>query len=120
MLDLISIFLAVSLGALVGYSAGRFDLLGKIGKKFMPTKPTKAKRLGRNAHRDVTEAEEELFYADNDLKPLHKGEMQNVGYKLTSARLHISLARRILTALLGQGFDEDENGNNGNGNGHEA
>ena len=113
MLDPLFSFLAFSLGVLVGYSAYRFDWLGKIGKKFMPTKPTKAKRLGRKAHQNVTEAEEELSYADNDLKGPQGGNMQNVGYKLTSARLHISLARRILTALLGQGFDEDENGNNG-------
>jgi hypothetical protein len=34
---------------------------------------------------------------------------------LTNARMKISFARRILTALLGQGVDDDENGNE---NGH--
>jgi hypothetical protein len=120
MLDIIVTFLAVSLGFMAGYFACRYNLLEKIGNKFMPTHPTKAKRLGRKAHNEVEEAEQELYAADNELKPMYGGKMEGAPFKLTKARLHISLARRILTTLLGQGFDEDENGNNGNGNGHEA
>ena len=117
MLDLFLNFLAVSLGFLAGWLACRYNLLEKIGTKFMPTHPTKAKRLGRKAHNEVEEAEQELYAADNELKPMYGGKMEGAPFKLTKARLHISLARRILTALMGQGFDEDENGTNGNGNG---
>jgi hypothetical protein len=108
-------YLAVAFA--LGYYARHVQpyLVTWIRSTFMATKPTKPRPLGRNARRDVTEADNELASADCDLRPMYQGDMRNAPMHLTNARMKISFARRILTALLGQGVDEDENGNE---NGH--
>jgi hypothetical protein len=74
----------------------------------MATKPTKGRPLGRNARRDVEEANDELASADCDLRPLYHGDMRNAPLQVTNARMKISFARRLLTALLGQGVADDD------------
>jgi hypothetical protein len=85
----------------------------------MATKPTKARPLGRNARRDLSEADDELASADCDLRPLYQGDMRDAPGRVTNARMKISFARRIITALLGQGVDDTDELENGNNGGHE-
>lgn len=82
------------------------------------TRPTKARPLGRNARRDVREADDELASADVDLRPIYHGDLSDAQQRATRARMKISFARRILTALLGQGVDDDDENSNGS-NGHQ-